>query len=312
MLAEYGLIPDIFEPATYSSPEVCDLRLSSLKEVVMRQGLVRDFRQGEWQAYVAKRAERWDKRAKELVRKLVDQKRLVGSTAVLPNVPTNEVEWCREALASHKATPLTGIVTGKETAAHFEGEGAVSSIERLETAAWWHTNDETVHLARRTEEYLKHLSLILRHANLLRFIDPHLDPSRGGYSEFIRLLLTARRSGSCTPRIQIHRVCYVGHGPARRVLNQKEWQEAFESLQPPLVSTGLSADVFIWDDFHDRYLLTNLIGILMGNGFDVSQASNAMTTWARLSRNDRWRVEREFDYPNNAFHQLHGKFTIGR
>ncbi len=157
-----------------------------------------------------------------------------------------------------------------------------------------------------------HLSLILRHANLLMFIDPHLDPSRAGYDEFIRLLLSAIRPGNCAPRIQIHRVSYVGHGPARRLLNQKEWQEAFESLQPPLVSTGLSADVFIWDDFHDRYLLTNLIGILMGNGFDVSQASNAMTTWARLSRNDRWRVEREFDYPNNAFHQLHGKFTIGR
>src|SRR2546426_10106265 len=146
MLTEYGLIPDIFEPATYSSPEVCDLRLSRLKEVVMRQGLVRDFRQGEWLAYVAKRAERWDKRAKELVRKLVEQKRLVGSTAVLPNVPTNEVEWCREAVASHQATALTGIVTGTKTAAYFEAEPAVTSIELLEAAAWWYTDNESVHL----------------------------------------------------------------------------------------------------------------------------------------------------------------------
>jgi hypothetical protein len=50
----------------------------------------------------------------------------------------------------------------------------------------------------------------------------------------------------------------------------------------------------------------------MGNGFDTSRVSNDMTTWARLSRDDRERVQREFDYPNNAFRQLHGKFTIGR
>jgi hypothetical protein len=312
MLAEYGLIPDIFEPAAYSSPEVCDLRLSRLKEVLLNQGLVRNFREGEWQAYVTKHTERWDKRAKELVRKLTDQNRLVGSTAILPDSPTNEVEWCREALASHSADPFTGIITTARNSTNFANESAVSSIERLDTAVWWQSNNESVHLARRTKDYLKHLSLILRHANFLMFVDPHLDPRRDAYSEFIRLLLAAKRSRGCAPKIQIHRVCYVGRGPGRSLLNQREWREAFERLQRPLENAGLSADVFIWDEFHDRYFVSNLVGILVPNGFDVSGNLNERTIWARISRSDRERVQREFDHPNNAFRELHGKFTVGK
>jgi hypothetical protein len=270
---------------------------------------VRDFREGEWHAYVTKRTERWDNRAKELVRKLITQQRLVGSSAVLPLAPTNEVEWCHEALASHRKVPLTGIITTSTTSTYFRNERAVSSIERLDAAAWWRANIESVHLARQTEEYLKHLSLILKHANLLMFIDPHLDPRRGRYSEFVQLLLAAKRARSFAPTIQIHRVCYCGD--EHRILNQSEWREAFESLQQPLKNAGLSADVFIWDQFHDRFIVTNLIGVLMSNGFDVSRNPNEMTTWARLDRSNREQLQREFDHPNNAFHELRGNFSVG-
>jgi hypothetical protein len=78
----------------------------------------------------------------------------------------------------------------KRNSEHFVNENAVSSIERLAGASWWQTNNESVHLARRTEDCLQHLNLILRDANLLMFIDPHLDPRRDGYGEFIQLKKT--------------------------------------------------------------------------------------------------------------------------
>ena len=136
MLTEFGLIPDIFDASSYSSPEVCDLRLRNLKDVLLQRGLVRDFRQGEWRAYFSRYEVRWDRRAKELVRKLIAQNRLVCSAAALPQSPQSEVDWCREALASHRTEPLTGVIAAASSSGEFEGESIISSIERLDAAAW--------------------------------------------------------------------------------------------------------------------------------------------------------------------------------
>lgn len=86
----------------------------------------------------------------------------------------------------------------------------------------------------------------------------------------------------------------------------------FERLHRSLAKEGLTADVLIWDDFHDRYLVSNLIGILMPNGFDISNKQNEMTTWARISRTDQEKIQREFDVTNNAYHTVHASFTIGQ
>ena len=55
---------------------------------------------------------------------------------------------------------------------------------------------------------------------------------------------------------------------------------------------------------------SDLIGIIMPNGFDISGNRHEMATWARISRADRVKVRREFDATNNAFHTLHATFTI--
>jgi hypothetical protein len=72
--------------------------------------------------------------------------------------------------------------------------------------------------------------------------------------------------------------------------------------------SALNVEVFLWDDFHDRYLISNLIGILMPNGFDTN---TSITRWARLDSEHRDSVEKEFD-PPSSLHALDGRrFTIG-
>lgn len=44
-----------------------------------------------------------------------------------------------------------------------------------------------------TADYLRVLQLTLFHANSLMFIDPHLDPSKPSYHDFVQLLLATRR-----------------------------------------------------------------------------------------------------------------------
>jgi hypothetical protein len=81
------------------------------------------------------------------------------------------------------------------------------------------------------------------------------------------------------------------------------------NLTGPLTLANLSVQVFVWDDFHDRYLISNIVGISVPNGFDTTTAHNAKTTWTRLGRVDRDDVQREFDPPSGR-HKLHHKFTL--
>ena len=76
-----------------------------------------------------------------------------------------------------------------------------------------------------------------------------------------------------------------------------------------LRAAGLQAEVFVWDDFHDRYLISNLVGISLPNGFDTDRNPNSVTSWARLSRTDSDDVLREFD-PVSRRHTQRARFTI--
>lgn len=97
--------------------------------------------------------------------------------------------------------------------------------------------------------------------------------------------------------------------PLALTCNDK-WKNRFNFLLQPVVSeTDLSIEVSIWDDFHDRCLTSNLIGISLPNGFDVRSRPDDITTWTRLSRIDRDDLQREFD-PASGRHKKHGGFTI--
>lgn len=82
-----------------------------------------------------------------------------------------------------------------------------------------------------------------------------------------------------------------------------------DGMSANLRAAGLHAEVFIWDDFHDRYLISNLIGVSLPNGFDTTRNPDSITRWTRLGRSDRDDVQREFD-PASGRHALRARFTI--
>jgi hypothetical protein len=308
MIAEYALIPDIFDGACYSAPAVCDVHLAHLKPVLLEEALVRDLAGGKWSAYVSANPDRWHQRAKELYKKLVLQRRLRRARPECAGLPATDAEWCVEALASNRTDPLSGIIAGRDIAAAFTAEPKIAEIEKLSSASWWQNRGPSKRIRRDIADYLGRLRLILGHANSLMFIDPHVNPERHGYGEFLQLLVPAA-SRQPTPRIEIHRVCYVG-SPQNRVF--PDWPSIFlkSHWAAALSLLGAHAEVFIWDDFHDRYLISDLVGIQTPNGFDVSHDREELTTWTRLSRNDRDDVQREFD-PAARRHKLQARLRIG-
>ena len=307
LLAEYAITPGVFETTSYSNEEVCGLHLSTIREVMMNEGLVRDLRAGEWRALFQNDGRPWHRRAKEIVKKLYTQRRLIEFPTRLRTPPISDHDWCAEALAGHRQRPLTGgVIVTPPVKDAFPKEPLVERTDRLSRAPWWRQRSASVRLDRKLADYRQHLDPILRCANSLLFIDPHLDPERSDYRAFVDLLVGAGQR-SPPPLIEIHRARYVGSGSARSF-------PAFEprfrnALAGPLRTAGLRAEVFIWDDFHDRYLLSNLIGVSLPNGFNTTTKHDDRTTWTRLGRTELDDIQREFDRASNR-HVLHSRFVL--
>lgn len=307
LLSEYAITPDVFDVGSYSSEEVYGLHLQVLKEVMLQEGLVRNLRDGAWFKTFSDANRTWHLRGKELLRKLHDQGRLVTAPAARAQAPFSDSDWCTEALAAHATDPVRGIVVTDAIAAGFSGKPVVSSVNKLATATWWSSRSSSLRVRRTLAEYQAALSLPLRHANSLMLIDPHIDPTdRHQYGDLMRILQTLR-ARQPKPKVEIHRAAWYDGGNDKRA--QITVVEA--ALKPGLASvaahTGAGFEVFLWDAIHDRYLISDLVGISLPHGFATTTDPTAFTTWTRLGRNDRDAVQREFD---PATRQPRHRFTI--
>ena len=310
LLADYAITPDVFVSTSYSDDEVCRLHLRVIGEVMKGEGLVRDLRAGDWRKLFAEDKRPWHRTGKELVKKWATQGRLIIVPPELAGVPIRDQEWCEEALATHSRLAMTGGVIVTQSAKDaYRSDSLVAAIGRLDSATWWRKRSPSIRLRRTIADYQRHLDLILRCANSVSFLDPHLDLTTKQYGRFADVLAAAA-GRMPAPSIEIHRVCYEGSGARRRVLSIADLERDFSrKMRATLQQAGLHVDVFVWDDFHDRYLISNLVGISLPNGFDTSSDPTEQTTWTRLGPRERDDIQREFDPASNG-HHLHGKFTI--
>lgn len=308
LLAEYAITPDVFDSTAYNSEEVCGLHLQALKEVLLHEGLVRNLRSGEWTRTFDDPQRAWHQRGKELLKKLRTQHRTVLADATQPTSPQTDAEWCLEALGSHASRPLAGVIATETTAAPHTGNVTVSSVNRLTSAPWWAARSPSLRLGRTLIGYQAALDSVLRHANSLIFIDPFIDPTdHHQYGDLIRILASLQPR-SVKPLIEIHRAAWYGGGNDKRPRVHNVVAALQPSIQAVAENAGISVEVFLWDEIHDRYLITDLIGVSLPYGFGTTTAPNAQTTWTRLGRNDRDSVQREFD---PAHRRPRHRFIVG-
>lgn len=309
LLSEYVLTPDVFDVSSYPHEEVGTARLEYLKDVFLEESLLRNLRNGEWLSLFKSQDRPWHRRGLELLKKIVKQNRLRLVKRALDEAPKNDVDWCREALASHGIDPLTGIISTSSVANEIGGHPVLGKIDRLGSFDPWISRSPSVRLARCHAHYEAELRLALNSANSFMFIDPHLDPTQRRYFDFLPILLLAK-GRQPKPLIEIHRVMYVGSGRNRQLISMGDWETRFRNAwEKDLTAAGMRVDIFIWDDHHDRYLITDLIGIKMNNGYDTTTNPKDITTWGRIGRKDRDDIQREFDPACNR-HVLRHRFTV--
>jgi len=308
LLHEVALTPDVFREDGYVQPGICRVCLDFLRPILLEETLVRNLRDGAWARQFLESDGGWHPSGRELVKKLVERKRLVLAGSELEGPVCSDADWRQEALLSHRRSPFAAVIVGAKLLSDVPERDVVCSAERVHRSRWWAVRGCSIRLSRHTDKYLEALALPLRFANSLLFIDPHLDPSQPRYGKFWRLIEGARRTG-IQPAIELHRVCYEGSGEKRRILKCEELRHRFSSLDGGLRASGLRACVHVWDDFHDRYLLSDLIGIVLSNGFDESPNGQAKTTWSRLSRSDLEDVFKEFSRSSGR-HELRYEFSV--
>ncbi len=307
MLDEYALVPDIFDQAAYSNPAFIEMCLPHLKEPLLQEALVRDLCDGGWSQYCLQNSGSMHRLCKEILKKLVQNNRLRRFPRQTGAAPISAGDWCQEGLTASGIEILTGVISAHATKQNFAAN-EVASVEKLTGTPWWQNRSPSVTVDRKTAEYAKVLRRVLLQANSLMFVDPNLDPSSNNYREFHQLLAPIAQRG-VKPRIEIHRSFCKGDGKARTFPTEAEWKATFANLGNSLNSQGLAADVFLWDDFHERYLIADVVGVSVPAGFDVTAKADDWSTWGRLGREDKDKIQRLFD-PAARPGSLKGRFAI--
>ena len=308
MLDEYALVPDIFDQAAYSNPAFIEMCLPHLKEPLLQEALVRDLCDGGWSQYCLQNSGSLHRLCKEILKKLVQNNRLRRFPRQATAVPVSAGDWCQEGLTASGTDTLTGVISAHATKQNFAAN-EVASVEKLTGTSWWQTRSPSITVDRKTAEYIKVLRRVLLQANSLMFVDPNLDPSSYNYREFHQLLAPIAQRG-VKPRIEIHRSFCKGDGKARIFPTEAEWKATFADLGNTLNSQGLAAEVFLWDDFHERYLIADVVGVSVPAGFDATTKADDWSTWGRLGREDKDKIQRLFD-PAARTGSLKWRFAIG-
>ena len=102
----------------------------------------------------------------------------------------------------------------------------------------------------------------------------------------------------------------MGDGRDKRERSTDHERIFRQHLEPELRKAGVEVRIFLWDDFHDRFLASNLIGLSWSNGFDTNEDAASSVTVTRLSRSDRDDLQKEFSV-NSLKHDLKHQFVIG-
>ena len=307
MLREFALSPDVLFASAYGitthdgtfhpSEEHGRLALGALRKGLERGGIVRDLADGGWLNAVKNSPEGLHPRARELLKSIRVSGRVVRASMFSKAQPSSEGEWLDEAFASHEAEPALsqffgtdGFISNKVKAAEYQY--LPKGISQLPFCEPFSGGACSVKVKRTLDDYERALCPIFKHSRSLMFIDPYLDLSESNYKEFVGLLHAIAKVRPDV-QIELHRQLRMA-GANKPLVTVGEWQKRFRQiLNADTVLCKLDIKVYVWDEFHDRYLISNLMGISVPYGFDTSKKGDE-TRWTTLSPEDADDVRVEF------------------
>lgn len=312
MLSEFAFSPDVFFSTAFGVRDLQgnfipaedhgQLALASLWKGVERFGVIRDLGGGAWGKVLEARQNDLHIRSRELLKKLRINGRVVPAARQNVASPADEMGWLAESMASHASDPsLTQFFGTDEFCASVKSadyQQLPKGISKMPFCPPFSGGGCSVKVERKFSSYLNALRPLIKYSRSLMFIDPYLDLGADNYSYFMNFL---REVATINPDvyIELHRQIKTGQGVPRR--SASDWKKSFgDVLETDPVVSALKIKIFIWDEFHDRYLISNLMGISIPYGFDITAKKEA-TRWSMLSPQDVDDIGQEFSEGDPQF-----------
>lgn len=190
----------------------------------------------------------------------------------------HEADWIGNALREHGTRPFKAIIcgAGKGTSAEAMDPDDCSDAHPLFRAT---TSCDVTRIADQIADALHTMTAVSKEVDI---VDPYFDlrPAKGNYlATLVSLLARLARAPGQTKAIRIH---FRDHDtrPSAEIL-ARDGSAQVKGLLPP----GYRIEFYAWseklggEDFHDRYVLTELGGIMIGAGLsaDGPEESAAFT-----------------------------------
>ena len=301
LLREFAMIPDVFNVSTLRNDKSLGIILVQILRALSANGLLANLYKDCWEKDVTNRIRAFPQELQEVkdklsacLKRLHDRNRLVRHPRRGEQTPSQDIDWLKLAMESHKEIPLHGIILSKKLMKNcgLTDKALIELSEVLDSSQWQNLR-RSVTLKKQKTDYRKHLPPILRHAKALTLVDPYFNTHELRFLDTIRICseLMGQRPFLERRQGQIHI-----HADATRQKPESwsikkhldSWEEVLRSLKE---RDKHRFKVFLWQfssqTLHDRFILTDQCGISAPGGLDCRIQSANNTTWNLLDEEDR-------------------------
>lgn len=311
MIYELALTPGLFSKDENGSS------LSALQHllytIVKENHLIGVARKKRWRPAVYKAIASLESPFREKIGKLLntlqDRGRLISRQYQTNPVrlPTTDLEWLAEFVLAHSENPFDAIVTLLTSRISCDGlPDCVYEVESILDKPLFQNYEHSRRVKRRASEFIKFLKPLMLYSQSILLIDPHIDPTVERYRRPIAALINTAFDRGRYPNPAIFEI----HLKAKEDVAQQE-NEIKKELTPRMnsecrVRFVLWAERQSQETFHNRFILTNICGIKVGQGLDEPKHGGSdYDDWDVIGENHRQEIWHQFQRGSTTFDQKH-------
>lgn len=214
----------------------------------------------------------------------------------------HDKDWIDNALREHAGLPFRAIICGA---------GGAVSPEAMEPDDCSDANTlfgakTSCDVARTAEEIAEALHMITAVSKEVDIVDPYFDlrPTKGNYLATLTSLLD--RLAQAPGQSKAIRIHFRDHDtrPSAEIL-ARDGSAQVKDLLPP----GYQIELYAWsekkggEDFHDRYVLTDLGGVMIGAGLSADGPSES-AAFTLLNFEHTQGLRSRFSDGSNVYHRV--------
>ena len=179
--------------------------------------------------------------------------------------------WLENAVCENTRYPFQAILALENPHCHIK----VIPNESIDSHKKWDVNDSATPL-RNAAAMAIPISALLRNSLTIIFVDPYFDPRKHRWREPLKVFLEHSIKNprlKDKERIEVHtstRILWEG---------EKTFEEVCRKKLPDCIPQNMKVKVKRWkqkdcgEKFHNRYILTDLGGVMFGTGLDTGEGS---------------------------------------